>query len=194
MAEDSADAPLHARSSAGFLQRHPGDFSCVVLHVLGPVLALSGCAGHRGTAMALEHRPNNHSESRYGQTPSPLPSPPHPNLPPPGGKGQYLTGVLGAAHRGRLREAVVRTCLLCLLLVLVNYLAQRYPWRWDVTAARLHSLSEQTLGLLSALPQEVRVMAFYDDDHPARLRVQGLLQAYDYQNSQLHWEFVDPVR
>jgi len=101
---------------------------------------------------------------------------------------------LGTVHRGRLREAVVRTCLLCLLLVLVYYLAQRYPWRWDATAARLHSLSEQTLGLLTALPQEVRVMAFYDADHPARLQVQGLLQAYAYQNTKLHWEFVDPVR
>src|SRR5207245_8752240 len=53
MAEDSADAPLHAYPSAGFLQRHPGDVTCAVLHVLGPVLALSGCTGHRGTAMAL---------------------------------------------------------------------------------------------------------------------------------------------
>ena len=101
---------------------------------------------------------------------------------------------LGTAHQGRLREAVVRTCLLCLLLVLVYYLAQRYPWRWDATAARLHSLSEQTLGLLTALLQEVRVMAFYDDDHPARLRVQDLLQVYAYQNTKLRWEFVDPVR
>ena len=48
---------------------------------------------------------------------------------------------LSAVHQGPLREAVVRTCLLCLLLVLVNYLAQRYSWRWDATAARLHSLS-----------------------------------------------------
>jgi ABC-type uncharacterized transport system involved in gliding motility auxiliary subunit len=89
---------------------------------------------------------------------------------------------------------VVRTCLLCLLLVLVNYLAQRYSWRWDATAARLHSLSEQTLELLTALPQEVRIMAFYEDDHPGRLQVQNLLQAYAYHNAKLYWEFVDPVR
>ena len=37
-------------------------------------------------------------------------------------------------------------------------------------------------------------MAFYDDDHPARLRVQDLLQVYAYQNTKLRWEFVDPVR
>jgi hypothetical protein len=64
----------------------------------------------------LEHRSSNRSERLYGPTPSPsmgegrgggevwhgswspsLPLPPHPNLPPPGGKGQYLTDVLG--HR-----------------------------------------------------------------------------------------------
>ena len=94
----------------------------------------------------------------------------------------------------RLRQTVVRTLLLCCLVVLVNYLAQRYPWRWDATAARLHTLSEQTLRLLATLPQEVRVLAFYDDDPPARLQVQNLLAAYAYHNPKLHWEFVDPVR
>jgi putative membrane protein len=40
-----------------------------------------------------EHRSSNRSESRYGTTPSPsTPLPPH--LPPPGGQGSYLTGVL----------------------------------------------------------------------------------------------------
>src|SRR5438093_13436348 len=96
--------------------------------------------------------------------------------------------------RGRLREAVVSTFLLCLLLVLVNYLAQRYPWRWDATAAQLHTLSGQTLRLLSSLRQDVRIIAFYDDDHPGRPKAQGLLEAYAYHAPNLRWELVDPVR
>jgi ABC-type uncharacterized transport system involved in gliding motility auxiliary subunit len=94
----------------------------------------------------------------------------------------------------RLLQATIGTFLLCLLLVLVNYLAQRYAWRWDATAARLHSLSEQTITLLAGLPQDVRILAFYDADHPARLQVQELLQAYAYESPHLRWAFVDPVR
>jgi hypothetical protein len=72
-------------------------------------------APHHGPLQeqALERRSSHRSESRYGQTPSPstgegrgggearrgsqspsLPLPPHPLLPPSGGKGQDLTGVL----------------------------------------------------------------------------------------------------
>jgi ABC-type uncharacterized transport system involved in gliding motility auxiliary subunit len=99
-----------------------------------------------------------------------------------------------ALGAGRWRQAVIGTLLVCLLLVLVNYLAQHYAWRWDATAARLHSLSEQTMTLLAALPQDVRILAFYDADHPARLQVQELLQAYAYESPRLRWEFVDAVR
>jgi ABC-type uncharacterized transport system involved in gliding motility auxiliary subunit len=98
---------------------------------------------------------------------------------------------LGPQH---LRRAIVGTLLLCCLLILVNYLAIRYAWRWDATATRRHTLSEQTLRLLTTLPQEVRLLAFYADDHPARLPVRDLLAAYTYHNPRLHWEFVDPVR
>ncbi len=99
-----------------------------------------------------------------------------------------------ALSRRAFREAVVGTLLFLIVLALVNYLAQRYPWRWDATAAQLHSLSEQTTRLLASLRQDVRIIAFYDDDHPARLKVQTLLQGYAYRNSILRWEFVDPVR
>lgn len=99
-----------------------------------------------------------------------------------------------AVSRRPIREAVIGTILLLIVLVLVNYLAERYPWRWDATAARLHSLSGQTIRLLASLRQEVRIIAFYDDDHPGRLNAQGLLEEYAYRSSKLRWEFVDPVR
>jgi ABC-type uncharacterized transport system involved in gliding motility auxiliary subunit len=95
---------------------------------------------------------------------------------------------------GRGRREAVAIGLLVVLLVLVNYLAQRYPWRWDATAAGIHSLSEQTVKLLAGLPGDVRVLAFYDPDHPARVRVEGLLQEYGYRAPGLQWALVDPVR
>jgi ABC-type uncharacterized transport system involved in gliding motility auxiliary subunit len=92
------------------------------------------------------------------------------------------------------RQATISALLLVLALGLVNYLGQRYPWRWDTTAARLHSLSEQTTQLLAALRQDVRILAFYEDDHPAHQQVQSLLQAYAYESPRVRWQFVDPVR
>ena len=99
-----------------------------------------------------------------------------------------------AMSRRGLRDAVVGSLLLLAVLALVNYLAQRYPWRWDATAAQLHTLSGQTLRLLASLRQDVRITAFYDDDHPGRPKAQGLLEAYAYHAPTLRWELVDPVR
>jgi ABC-type uncharacterized transport system involved in gliding motility auxiliary subunit len=95
---------------------------------------------------------------------------------------------------GRARREAVGIGLVLVLLLLINYLAQRYPWRWDATAAGIHSLSEQTRKLLEALPPDVRVLAFYDPDHPARGRVEALLGEYAYRAPGLRWELVDPVR
>jgi hypothetical protein len=44
-----------------------------------------------GCNRPLEQRSSKRLESQCGQTPSP-----HPALPPPGGQGQYLSGILGA--------------------------------------------------------------------------------------------------
>ena len=99
-----------------------------------------------------------------------------------------------AMSRRGIRDAVVGSLLLLAVLVLVNYLAQRYPWRWDATAAQLHTLSGQTLRLLASLRQGVRIIAFYDDDHPGRPKAQDLLEAYAYRAPTLRWELVDPVR
>src|SRR6266545_3068665 len=110
----------------------------------------------------------------------------------PGGQGDGGEPV--AMSRRGFRDVVVGSLLLVAVLVLANYLAQRYPWRWDATAAQLHTLSGQTLRLLASLRQDVRIIAFYDDDHPGRPKAQGLLEAYAYRAPTLRWELVDPVR
>ena len=95
---------------------------------------------------------------------------------------------------GRARRETVGIGLVLVLLLLANYVAQRYPWRWDATASGIHSLSEQTRKVLEGLPPDVRVLAFYDPDHPARGRVETLLGEYAYRAPRLLWEVVDPVR
>ena len=47
------------------------------------------------------------------------------------------------------------------LLVGVNFLAHRLPWRWDLTKAKQHTLSNSTADILRDLKQDVEFTAFF---------------------------------
>ncbi|MCK5393468.1 MAG: GldG family protein, partial [Candidatus Omnitrophica bacterium] len=46
-------------------------------------------------------------------------------------------------------------------LIGINYLAYHLPWRWDVTKAKQHTLSQETKEFLGELKQDVQLTAFY---------------------------------
>jgi ABC-2 type transport system permease protein len=69
--------------------------------------------------------------------------------------GLSLATALACAGRRRARELRLRvagTALLAVIAVLAGVLADRYPLRWDVSAARRNSLDPATRGVLEALP------------------------------------------
>ncbi|SVD90269.1 uncharacterized protein METZ01_LOCUS443123, partial [marine metagenome] len=49
------------------------------------------------------------------------------------------------------------------IIVMVNFLADRYPQRLDATAGKLHSLSELTVESLQRLETEVQALAFIEN-------------------------------
>ena len=75
------------------------------------------------------------------------------------------------------------------ILAAVNYIASRQNKRWDLTANRVFSLSEQTHKLLGSLvsPVQVRVFARSDDFQRFRDR----LAEYANASSQLSVEYID---
>jgi ABC-type uncharacterized transport system involved in gliding motility auxiliary subunit len=86
--------------------------------------------------------------------------------------------------------ATVSVLVVLGILVAVNYLSARENKRWDLTANKQFSLSDQTIKLLRNLDAPVKFIAF---DQPARLdRFRNRLDEYAYQSKKVNVEYVDP--
>jgi gliding motility-associatede transport system auxiliary component len=76
------------------------------------------------------------------------------------------------------------------IVVAVNYVSARQNKRWDLTANRQNSLSEQTVKVLQGLTSPVKFTVF---DRQTELdRFRNRLNEYAYQSSQVTAEYIDP--
>jgi ABC-type uncharacterized transport system involved in gliding motility auxiliary subunit len=89
---------------------------------------------------------------------------------------------------------VVTGLLLAAALGVVNWMAHRRPVEWDLTRARLHTLSPATERALAALPAPARVEAYYRADEAAHAPARDLLRRYAERSGHLEFEMVDPFR
>lgn len=78
------------------------------------------------------------------------------------------------------------------ILIGLNYLADRYNKRWDLTEAKQYSLSDQTRKVLQGLTQPLQVKVFARDDDFARFR--DRLGEYEYTSTQVKVEYIDVDR
>jgi len=76
------------------------------------------------------------------------------------------------------------------IVVAVNYLSSRQNKRWDLTANRQYTLSEQTVKLLENLDAPVKFIVFDRRANFDRFRTR--LDEYAYHSSNLDIEYVDP--
>jgi ABC-type uncharacterized transport system involved in gliding motility auxiliary subunit len=74
----------------------------------------------------------------------------------------------------------------------LNYLGARHYVRWDVTAEKQFSLSEQTLQLLRSLQEPVQVKLFFTPNHYNRQQAEDLIKEYAARSAKLTYEFIDP--
>ena len=89
--------------------------------------------------------------------------------------------------------AVVSTLLVLAILVALNYLAStRFNKRWDLTAAKQFTLSEQTRKILQGLEKPVNVRVFADPQDFPRFR--DRLDEYQYVSKNVAVEYVDAVK
>jgi ABC-type uncharacterized transport system involved in gliding motility auxiliary subunit len=88
--------------------------------------------------------------------------------------------------------AVTGVSLLAVLgiLIAINYIGSKQNKRWDVTASKSFSLSDQTRQVLSKLdsPMQVRVFA-RETEFP---QFQDKLKEYEYVSKRVSTEYVDP--
>jgi ABC-type uncharacterized transport system involved in gliding motility auxiliary subunit len=78
------------------------------------------------------------------------------------------------------------------ILIAINYLSTRYNKRWDLTASRQFSLSDQTKKVLQDLKEPVLIRVFALTDEFPRFR--DRLDEYSYQSKQLKVEYIDPEK
>jgi ABC-type uncharacterized transport system involved in gliding motility auxiliary subunit len=101
--------------------------------------------------------------------------------------------IFGYFRRRQARYGAVATVgvLVALAIVVaVNYLGARQNKRWDLTASRQNSLSEQTVKVLQSLTGPVKFTVF--DKNTEFERFRGRLTEYTYNSPQVSVDYIDP--
>ncbi len=78
------------------------------------------------------------------------------------------------------------------IVVLVNVLSYRFYRRVDFTKNRIHTLSQQTLKVLSSLKDRVDIIGFYRESDDRKPSVKDLMDSYMSHSKLIHFRFVDP--
>ncbi len=91
-------------------------------------------------------------------------------------------------------NAIISTVLFAGILAFIALIAERHPWRLDLTEAGKYTLSEQTRKILDSVKEPVRIKGFYASMGPEQNRAKETLENYNYYNKNITYEFVDPDR
>lgn len=75
----------------------------------------------------------------------------------------------------------------------LQYLVAQSPMQWDLSAQRVHSLSEQSLKLLEALREPIRVTAFYERSRPERAKLEELVAQYQQHSPLIRFRVYSPT-
>jgi ABC-type uncharacterized transport system involved in gliding motility auxiliary subunit len=94
------------------------------------------------------------------------------------------------ARFGTLAAASVIVVLV--ILTALNYFSSRYNKRWDLTANKQYTLSEQTKKVVQGLQKPVQVKVFASPDDMQRFR--SRLDEYQYLSNNVKVEYIDAVK
>lgn len=110
----------------------------------------------------------------------------------------WREGIYGFSQTRQARygaNAIVLSLSFIGIVVLLNYLAYRHDAKFDLTANKTFTLSEQTHQIVSELQQEVKITAFYRATHASRQETLNRLESYkDAAKGKVSFEFIDPDR
>ncbi len=78
------------------------------------------------------------------------------------------------------------------ILIAVNYIGKQQNKRWDLTASKQFSLSDQSRNVLAKLDAPLQMQVFAQEGASQGLR--DRLREYEYVSSQIKTEYIDPDR
>lgn len=96
--------------------------------------------------------------------------------------------------RSQRLQILLRALALLVATGLLLFIGGRHRWRHDFSRGARHSLSVETVRVLSTLPEAPAISLFIPDREPERGRVAALLGACRAHRPGLAWEIVDPGR
>jgi ABC-type uncharacterized transport system involved in gliding motility auxiliary subunit len=91
-------------------------------------------------------------------------------------------------------SAVLSALFLIGILAFLVLIAERHPWRMDMTESGTFTLSEQTRNILGSLERPIDIKAFYATVSPEQTKAKDLLETYHYASSKITYDFIDPDR
>jgi ABC-type uncharacterized transport system involved in gliding motility auxiliary subunit len=94
-------------------------------------------------------------------------------------------------------SAALSTLCVLGILAFLALIAERHPWRVDMTESGTFTLSEQTRNILTSLTQPIEIKAFYATAAPEQTKARDLLETYRYASPAsggIKYEFIDPDR
>ena len=78
------------------------------------------------------------------------------------------------------------------LLVAINYILALHHRRFDLTAERMFSLSPQSVKVVGALKQPLKLYGFFEGGRDPQ--AEALYQSYTYASPEITYELVDPEK
>jgi len=104
--------------------------------------------------------------------------------------GFGLRSEIGSLLRQRRGEIVLSTIGIVGVLIVLAYLAERFPLRFDLTEAKLYSLSPQSITMLQRVDRPVHIVFFHD---PKMRETVELYELVAKQSKRITLELHDPM-
>jgi ABC-type uncharacterized transport system involved in gliding motility auxiliary subunit len=86
----------------------------------------------------------------------------------------------------------VLACIFLGVLVFVNILSIRHKHRFDFTSSGIFTLAPQTQKIVSNLPREISMTAFFQSESPTKSEFKNLMDGYLGLSDKIKLTFVDP--
>jgi ABC-type uncharacterized transport system involved in gliding motility auxiliary subunit len=101
-----------------------------------------------------------------------------------------IMATLGKRSTKYLANYVISLILVIAIVAGLNYIGQKHPKRFDMTAVGTYTLAPQTVQVLHKLKMDVYIKAFFPGGDYAPLK--ELLAEFRTESGHIHSEFIDP--
>lgn len=78
------------------------------------------------------------------------------------------------------------------ILTFINLLSYRHKYRFDLTEGGFYTLSPETLNVISDLPREIQMTAFFRTGSKEKKKFRNLMEGYLQSTDKIKLDFVDP--